>query len=148
MLKIAEITENNFYNIIKLSIKPEQEPFVAPVTKSLAECWLYRNAGDVFPYALEVDDEVVGFILFDIDAEEKCFMIWRLMIDQKFQGKGYGQQAISQAIEKARSEAIVDHVIADFVVGNQAMHSILTKLGFKESGLDEKNNEIIMRLEL
>ena len=41
-----------------------------------------------------------------------------------------------------------NHIIADYVVGNEKMKHLLTSLGFRETGFIEENNEIAMRLDL
>ena len=67
MVEFKEITEDNFEKVLKLKISDEQDKkrFVAPNVRSLADAYLYRNAGDVFPFAVEDEGEVVGFILLD-----------------------------------------------------------------------------------
>ncbi len=37
---------------------------------SLAEAWLYKDAGDVYPFAIYNDDTPVGFMMLDEDQEE------------------------------------------------------------------------------
>ena len=38
---------------------------------SLAQAWLYRDNGDVFPFAIYDDDTLVGFMLVEEDMDEK-----------------------------------------------------------------------------
>lgn len=150
MIEFKEITENNFYEVINLEVSDAQQQakFVAPNTKSLAEAWLYRDAGDVFPYAIYHHDNLVGFILIDVDDETREYMIWRMMIDAKYQGKGYGQKVVEKVIEIARGREDMDTVIANYVVGNDAMKRIVTSLGFKETGFDEDDREYHMKFDV
>ena len=37
---------------------------------SLAEAWLYKDTGDVYPFAIYNDDTPVGFMMLDEDQEE------------------------------------------------------------------------------
>ena len=37
---------------------------------SLAEAWLYKDAGDVYPFAIYNDDTPVGFMMLDEDQAE------------------------------------------------------------------------------
>ncbi len=150
MIEFREITEENFYDVISLEVSTEQHEakFVAGNVKSLAEAWLYREAGDVFPYAIYAHDELVGFILIDIDDETSEYMIWRMMIDKNHQGKGYGQKVVEKVIEIAQSRDDTDTVIANYVKGNDAMQSIVTRLGFKQTGFDEDDQEYHMQLDV
>lgn len=139
MINLREITEENFYKIINLDVTEEQKhkKFVSSNAKSLAECWLYRENGDVFPYAIQYNDEVVGFALIDIDFEENEFKIWRMMIDREFQSRGYGTEAVLQIIKMAK-EGNFNNIIANYVIGNEAMKSVLEKCGFENRGIDEE----------
>ena len=150
MIEFREITEDNFYDVINLEVSTNQQEarFVANNVKSLAEAWLYRDAGDVFPYAIYNQDELVGFILIDVDVEEREYMIWRMMIDKNHQGKGYGQKVVEKVIEIAQGRNDMDIVIANYVVGNDAMKRIVTRLGFKETGYDEDDTEYHMKFDV
>ena len=68
MVNFRKITEENFDAIIKMK-RPEDESFVASNAVSLAQAWLYRDNGDVFPFAIYDDDMVVGFMLLEEDME-------------------------------------------------------------------------------
>ncbi|BCK44867.1 hypothetical protein DAT300_04060 [Streptococcus suis] len=52
-----------------MTVAEEDKGFVAPNVSSLADAWLYRENGDVFPYAIWADEQVVGFALIDIDED-------------------------------------------------------------------------------
>lgn len=146
MVEFKEITEDNFEEVLKLKISEEQDKkrFVAPNVRSLADAYLYRNAGDVFPFAVEDDGEVVGFILLDEDVEEKEYMIWRTMVGEEFQGRGYGKAIVRKVIEQFEADERFDVLIADYVVGNEPMKQLLESLEFKEREFDESINEFVM----
>lgn len=150
MIEFREITEDNFYNVINLEVSKNQQQakFVAPNVRSIAEAWLYRDAGDVFPYAVYNAEEPVGFILIDVDEEEREYMIWRMMIDKNHQGKGYGKKIVEKAIQIAQARDDMDTVIANYVAGNEPMKHIVTRLGFQEIGFDEDDQEYLMTLDV
>src|SRR5690625_3016823 len=101
MIKFVEINEDNYEAVLKLKLTDEQDEakFIAPNVRSIADAYLYREAGDVFPYAVQDGETVVGFILLDEDVEEKEYMIWRMMVDKDRQGKGYGRAIVKKVIE-------------------------------------------------
>lgn len=150
MIELKEVTEEDFYEVIQLKVSDDQEKsrFVAPNVRSLAECWLYRKNEDLFPYAVYNGDEVVGFLLLDLDAEESEYMIWRMMVDSKHQGKGYGRQIVEAVMEMARNDEDYDVLIADYVDGNAVMKYVLESLGFERTGFDEEYNEVLMKLDV
>lgn len=148
MVALKDITEDNFYEVIQLKVSDVQEAskFVAPNVRSIAECWLYRKNNDVFPYAVYSGNDVVGFLLLDLDEEEREYMIWRMMVDAQHQRKGYGRQIVEAVIEMGQNDEDYDTLIADYVEGNGQMKYLLESLGFERKGFDEENNEVLMRL--
>lgn len=139
MLTIRDINEENFAKVVGLQIDEQDKKFVASVEKSLAQCWLYRDDNDVFPFAVEVEGEIVGFILFEID--EEVLKIWRFLIDKKFQNKGYAKEVLKLVIEMAKADKTFYKILADYVNGNDKMKRLLMNMGFKESRYREDINE-------
>ena len=70
MVHFRTITEDNFDAVINMK-RPEGEGFVASNAVYLAQAWLYRDNGDVFPFAIYDDDTLVGFMLVEEDMDEK-----------------------------------------------------------------------------
>ena len=101
MIHLEEITEENFDAVIRMR-RPEGETFVASNSVSLAQAWLYRNDGDVFPFAIYKDHTPVGFLLLEEDREAGNLILWRIMISMEHEGRGYGTQAVQRLIEQAR----------------------------------------------
>lgn len=127
------INEDNFAAVVQLKPREDQADYVAPNVYSLAQAYVYREEGDVFPYALTCHGEVVGFLLLEIDLDGAYYLIWRLMIGQDHQGKGYGRQVIQQVIDLAK-EAKFKVVQANYVKGNQAMEHLLKDLASRPLG--------------
>lgn len=148
MVEFVEINEENYEAVLRLKITDEQNEakFIAPNVRSIADAYLYRKAGDVFPYAVQDGETVVGFILLDEDEEEKEYMIWRMMVDKEHQGKGYGRAILEKVMEKFEADSRFDVLIADYVKGNDVMGKLLESLGFEYGEFDEENNEYVMKL--
>lgn len=149
-ITFREITSDNYSQVLNLKITPEQEAakFVSPVVRSLADAWFYRDEGIAYPKAVYEDEDLVGFIMYELDTEEQQVFIWRFLIDQAFQGKGYGRQTIEVVMEMAKEQAQITKVVADYVDGNEPMKKILLDLGFEETGFDQEINEHIMVYQL
>ena len=133
MIRFAAITEDNFDAIIAKK-RPEGENFVAPNSVSLAQAWLYREEGDVFPCAICDDDVPVGFMLFEEDMEERRLWIWRIMIAPEHEGKGYATAAVRLAVELARSAGKYEGIYLDCAPENVSARHIYDKLGFVPTG--------------
>lgn len=149
-ITFREITSDNYSQVLNLKITPEQEAakFVSPVVRSLADAWFYREEGITYPKAIYAKDDLVGFIMYDLDTEEQQVFIWRFLIDQRYQGKGYGRQTIETVLAMAKEQAKITKVVADYVDGNEPMKKILLDLGFEETGFNKEINEHIMVYQL
>ena len=148
MIQFVPINEDNYEKVLDLEVEESQSKFVAPNVRSLADCYLYREAGDVFQYAIRNDKEVVGFILLDLDEEEKEYMIWRMMIDKNHQRRGYGRKALRKVIEMAKKEKGYTTLIADYVKGNEGMGELLRSEGFRHHSFNEEWNEYVLHYDL
>lgn len=99
------------------------------------------------PYALYEGEEPVGFIMFDWRPEKKWVEIWRLMIDHRFQGKGYGRAAVQKALEFLRESGLFEKVQINYVEENQGAKHLYRSMGFQETGAME-GNEVVMEMDL
>lgn len=138
MIRLLEVNEENFDEVIGLSVAPSQEKFVASNVRSLAQCYIYREDGDVFPMAVVHEDRTVGFLLLEKDVDEGFYLVWRMMIDRKEQGKGFGEEVLREVLRQAKEAPGIDAVRADYVKGNDAMAHLLSKLGFVRIGEEER----------
>jgi diamine N-acetyltransferase len=146
MINFRAITEANFDVIIRMK-RPDGEHFVASNAYSLAQAWLYRDAGDVYPFAICDDDQPVGFMMLDEDVDERCLIIWRIMFPVEHQCKGYGTAAIREIIRLAKESGKYDFLLIDYAPDNKIAEHVYTKLGFKPTGKFE-HGEYELRLDL
>ena len=86
MVSLKEINEDNFRAVVGMKLEGEQSKYVASNVYSLAQAWLYPEAK---PYAIYKEEEIVGFMMLDWDEKERECGIWRFMITNDQQGKGY-----------------------------------------------------------
>ncbi|HGF1449212.1 TPA: GNAT family N-acetyltransferase [Streptococcus suis] len=145
MIVLKPVDEGSYQAVLDLTVAEADKGFVAPNVRSLADAWLFRENGDVFPFAIWAGEQVVGFALIDIDEDIQQYMLWRFMIGQEFQGKGYGQAALEVVIDQARAHPVCNHLIVSYVKGNQKMARLLEKNGFVFDSEEER--ELVFRLE-
>ena len=146
MISFRAITEENFDAIIAMK-RPDDEHFVASNAYSLAQAWLYRDAGDVYPFAIYHDDTPVGFMMLDEDVDERCLIIWRIMFPDEHRFKGYGTAAIRMIIELARESGKYDFLLISYAPENKVAGHVYRKLGFWPTGVFE-HGEYELRLDL
>lgn len=146
MINFRKITEENFDAIIKMK-RPEGENFVASNAFSLAQAWLYRDDGDVFPFAIYDDDTVVGFMLLEEDMEDERLDLWRIMLPPENEGKGYGTAAVKLMIQYAKDSRRYKSIGLLCGPKNHNARHIYNKLGFQPTG-EICYGDVEMRLEL
>ena len=150
-IKLVPISEENREAVLKLSTR-EDQPFCAPNVVSLeqaeecnAEC-----PGVARPFAIYAEDQLVGFCMFAFDEEEEDpedrYWLWRFMIDQNEQGKGYGQAALAEIIQYFRVHG-ADRIFLSTEPENECGMHIYHKAGFVETG-DMDDGEAVMKLML
>ena len=77
MIELKLVDESSFQAVLDLKISEadKRAHSVAPNVRSLADAWLYRKNEDVFPMAIYWDEQVVGFLLLEIDKDEAEYFI-------------------------------------------------------------------------
>ena len=133
MIRFKGITEENFDDIIKMK-RPDDEKFVAPNAVSLAQAWLYRDNGDVFPFAVYNDDTIVGFMLLEEEAEDSTLILWRIMFPPEHENKGYGTAAVKLLIKYAKESGRYQRLTLICSPENIVARHIYDKLGFLPTG--------------
>ena len=110
MLQLEKITGKNVWDILKLCVSEEQKNFVAGNDISIIEAYTaITGNGYAFPFGIYEDDTPIGFLMIGFDTDEHWedapiiakgnYNLWRLMIDKRYQGKGYGKEAVRLALE-------------------------------------------------
>ncbi len=146
MISLCAITEDNFDAVIRMK-RPDGEGFVASNAYSLAQCWLYRHDGDVFPCAIYADETPVGFLLLEDDLDERTLTIWRIMFPEGHAGKGYGFAAITEVIRLARACGKYDRLCLDCHPDNHRARHLYEKLGFTPTGeINHGSDEMALML--
>lgn len=144
MISFRRITEDNFEAIVQMK-RPDNEKFVASNAYSLAQAWLYRDADDVYPFAIYHEETPVGFMMLDEDLDERCLVIWRILFPEEHQCKGYGTLAIKQILQMAKDSGKYDFIILDYVPENEIAKHVYEKLGFLPTGEIVNNGEVEMK---
>lgn len=158
MIKFEKITEDNYSDCLDLSPGEEGKNFVAPNVNSLAVAYMAmdNNICKPMPFAIYNDDILVGFIMMSFlgkdlnnDMEEDTYDIWRFMIDKKYQGRGYGREALLKAVEyiKTFPYGPAKKLVLSYVPENKAGGSLYESVGFKATG-EISDGEIVMAINL
>lgn len=155
MLHLQPIDSQNVEAILALSVREDQRDFVASNTDSIIEAYIaITHNGHAFPFGIFDSDTPVGFLMIGYDVDD-CwedapaiargnYNLWRLMIDQKHQGKGYGRAAMQLALDFIRTQPCgpAEWVWLSYEPQNAAARALYQSFGFQETG-DWDGEEII-----
>lgn len=143
MILLKEIDRNNFFDVIKLKVANEQNKFVATNVFSLAQAKAFPECECM---AIYNDDVLVGFTMYCMDHEDQEYWIYRLMIDSKYQSKGYGKTAMELVIERIKEDLEHRVIYISFEPENVLAQQLYEKLGFREDGR-VIDGEVVYKLE-
>jgi diamine N-acetyltransferase len=128
---LEPVTPENVRAVCDLRVAPEQEPFVAPNAVSLAEAYVYPMAWCRAVYAGE---ELVGFVMLHDTADDPGYMLWRLMIDARFQGRGVGGAVVQRVLDYVRTRPGATQLKVSVHPGEGSPGPFYESLGFGYTG--------------
>lgn len=133
MLHLVDIDRYNYLSVLDLAVSAEQKSFVASNQYSLAQAYAQPEC---VPLALYAENKPVGFAMYCLDEEDHQYWIYRLMIDQRYQGVGYGREAMHLLIDRIRglSDEEHDRIYISFEPENEIAKSLYEGLGFVPDG--------------
>jgi len=133
MISLRSIDQNNWEKCIQLKPKQEQQKFIASNLYSIAESQFLSG---FVTRAVYFDEELVGFSMYGLDPEDDNYWIYRFMIDERFQGRGYGKDAMQLIIrEIERKNDRTDVIFLGYHPDNEGARQLYAKVGFKETGM-------------
>ncbi|MGD6896719.1 GNAT family N-acetyltransferase [Bacillus infantis] len=142
MVSLKEIDRHNFFDVIDLKVAEEQKSFVATNLFSLAQAKAFPECNCL---AIYHEEKLVGFTMYCIDFDDKEYWIYRLMIDAKYQSKGYGKAAMEKLIELIKEDKDHQVIYLSFEPENDRAKEMYEKLGFEADGR-VIDGEIVYRL--
>jgi len=142
MIEFKEIDRENFWKVINLKVTKVQNDFVATNATSIAQS---KVQPECIPYAVYYDETLIGFVMYCLNNKDNEYWIYRMMIDQKFQGKGYGKKTLEKLIQLIKEENLLKHKIYLDVDGNNKVAiSLYKKLGFEFDGRIIENEHVMV----
>ena len=108
-LRLVKATRENFWELMDLRVTEEQEDFVASNAISLAQAYdCHADGKFAQPFGIYDGENPVGFAMIGHDSEDyedmaevyrHSYCLWRFMIDQRYQKRGYGRDALKLLLD-------------------------------------------------
>ena len=98
-------------------------------------------------------DRLVGFVMISDNIEQLDedlvgpYFLWRLLIDQPFQGRGYGAATIDAVVDYLRTRPNADVLYTSCTAGDGSPQGFYLRYGFVLTG-ESKWGEDILALDL
>jgi diamine N-acetyltransferase len=152
-LHLREITADNQADIEALVVTEEQSHYVGSVAQSIVEAAATPDARPWYR-AVYAGDRPVGFVMISdgITVDDPSYLgpyyLWRLLIDKRYQGQGFGAATIRLIVDhlvRTRPDARV--LLTSVVPGPSTPLNFYLRQGFRATGV-EHEGETVLELDL
>lgn len=159
MIELRKVNGENIWQLVALEVEESQKTFVATNTQSILEAYCAISGGSVaLPFGIYDGETPVGFTMLgfsDTDWENAPaiahgnYSLWRLMIDKRFQGRGYGKAAMEAILKYIRSFPCgkAEYCMLSYEPENTVAKELYHSFGFTENG-ELDGDEIVAVLKL
>ncbi len=140
---IRKMDASNECEVRKIKLKPGQEKFIETVDECLEEAGTYSEWQPVVMYS---DEEVIGFAMYGSFGPNKDTWIDRIMIDERYQGKGLGKLAMLKLIDIASRQYDVNVIYLSIKEENRTAYRLYKSIGFEDMNeIDPQNGELLFK---
>jgi diamine N-acetyltransferase len=151
MIQLVKVTNQNLKACLEIydTLDDIQKTHVAPNAISLAQA--YINQDIAWPRVIVEDNQVIGFIMLELHAEDipdynkPGHYIWRFMIGKTFQNKGYGKHVLSLVIDKCKKENM-SSLYVSCTMKQDMPYRFYIQNGFIDTGYDENGERYLKML--
>ena len=161
-VNLVKLTWDDVDRYTKLKVNKSQKGFVASNTDSLIDAYFAMTEDNlqVFTFGIRYGRKAIGFLMLTFDCPwatkyyglpKDYYYVWRFMIDKKFQGQGFGKEALRLAIEfiKTFPAGKSEGCWLSYEPENEVARNLYIKAGFEERlDLYKKDMEIPAVLKL
>lgn len=160
MLKLEKVNGQNVWDILNLKVAENQRHFVSSNDRNIIEAYTaITGNGYAFPFGIYENDTPIGFLMIGYGTDDYWddapsvatdnYNLWRLMIDEQYQNKGYGREAVRLALEFINTFPCgkAEYCWLSYEPENDVARHLYQSFGFAETG-EMDCNEIIAVLKL
>ncbi|MFN7249957.1 MAG: GNAT family N-acetyltransferase [Anaerobacillus sp.] len=135
MIRLIDISEENWLEVIFLSTMKGTtticEEFVASNALSLVQAQYEKTWTTK---AIEYEGKIIGFTMYGFAKKQGYHELCRIMIDHKYQGNGYGTEAMELVITEMKKIENCKKIYLSTDPENIRGKHLYEKLGFVNTG--------------
>ncbi|WP_459804807.1 GNAT family N-acetyltransferase [Herbidospora sp. RD11066] len=150
---LRPVTDDNRAELAALRVTPAQREYVASVADSFADAERYPQAMPRY-WAIYAADTPVGFLMISDGVPPGDpeilgpYYLWRLLIDARHQGHGYGRAALAALVGYLATRPAATELLTSVQPGEDGSPmGFYLRLGFQDTGTDH-DGERVLRLPL
>ena len=145
-IELKPVDQYNKSDCIRLKVTKAQSEYIASNESSLEAA--AENSDVARPFMIYSDGIAVGFTMFafepDYEDPDDRYWLWRFMIDEKYQGQGYGKEALKHIISYFKENGAGNIRLSTKESNVNAIH-LYQSFGFAPNG-DVNDGEIVFEL--
>ena len=161
MIHLVELDKYNVWDVVSLRIRRDQKKYLADNVWSMIHAYVgNKTNGAVYPFGIFNDKKPVGFLLLAYDYSEVCddhdapsiaknnYFLWRLMIDKRYQGRGYGREAVKLALDfiKTFPHGKAEYCWICYDKDNEVAKKLYLSMGFNEIEMQGNDINAVIKL--
>ena len=148
-VSLQEITSENIKAILALRVTEAQRK-VYPRSNgySIAEGHFPADGDPVWMRAIYAGGIPVGFLMTSEAPDQGEYFLWRLMIDAKYQGEGYGSRAVQLLIDRIKDSPNPKALVTSHIKNDGDAGAFYQKLGLAYTGEILDGCDHVMRIDL
>ena len=143
VLELREVTKANLREILRLKVAPEQEKFVASNAISIAQA--HFDPEIAWFRGIYDGDAPVGFLMLDDNPATRTYMLWRFMIDARYQGRGHGRGALELLFAHVKTRPGAVEILTSCVDAPGGPGPFYEQMGFAYTGAVEEGERVMRR---
>ena len=137
----AELLRRN-----KARLKFSRKVSAALVEEAVDSLAQAKAQPECVPLAVYDGDTLVGFAMYAMDVEDKEYWIYRLMVGQEFQSRGYGRKMLALVLDQIKQDPTHHMVYLSCNPENVWGRALYESVGFRPDGRDHFG-EMVYRLD-
>jgi diamine N-acetyltransferase len=149
VVSLRPLSGSNRQAVEALRVSPSQQRFVSGVAESLLEAAEHPDARALY-WAVYADDTPVGFVMIADEVGSPDYIphyLWKLLIDERYQRRGFGTAALDLIVEYFRGRPGVEVLNTSAGQGDGSPIAFYERYGFEQTG-EVHSNEVVLALRL
>lgn len=149
MVSLQPLTDSNREAAEALRVAPNQARFVSTVAESVREAAEHPDAQAIC-WVIHDEDTPVGFVMVADEVKSSAYIphyLWKLLIDERFQRRGFGTAALDLVAGYFRGRPGVEELKTSAHPGEGGPIPFYERYGFERTG-EVVSGEVMLRLVL